>query len=124
MKQDESAGPKTILLVDDEAQMRSLLYTLLTNYGYNVIQAVDGQDALDKFELNQQCINLVVTDIVMPRMDGISSFKEMSKRNASVRVLYMSGYIPERPLPEGVSILLKPFSPLDFLQAVHSILGD
>jgi CheY-like chemotaxis protein len=124
MKLGKTAGGKTILLVDDEPQLRAMLHDLLIGCGYKVIQAIDGQDALEKFMQDPQVITLVVTDIVMPRMDGISSFKEMSKINPSVKVLYMSGYIPERPLPEGVHILIKPFSPLDLLEAIRKILGD
>ncbi len=101
-----------------------MLHNLLIGSGYNVIPAIDGQDALEKFKQNQQNISLVVTDIVMPRMDGISSYKIMRTINPSLNVIYMSGYVPERPLPEGVSILVKPFSPVDILQAIHLILGD
>ncbi|MBJ6751239.1 response regulator [Geomonas anaerohicana] len=124
MRQDEPACSTTILLVDDEAQLRAMLHDLLVRQGYNVIQAIDGQDALEKFKQNQQSISLVVTDIVMPRMDGISSYKIISTIDPSIKVLYMSGYVPERPLPEGVSILIKPFSPIDILQAIRSILGE
>ncbi|QWV94891.1 response regulator [Geomonas oryzisoli] len=124
MRQETTAGGKTILLVDDEPQLRAMFHDLLVRQGYNVIQAIDGQDALEKFKQNQQNISLVVTDIVMPRMDGISSYKIMRTINPSLNVIYMSGYVPERPLPEGVSILVKPFSPVDILQAIRSILGD
>jgi Response regulator containing CheY-like receiver, AAA-type ATPase, and DNA-binding domains len=124
MRQETTAGRITILLVDDEPQLRSMLHNLLIGSGYNVIPAIDGQDALEKFKQNQQNISLVVTDIVMPRMDGISSYKIMRTINPSLNVIYMSGYVPERPLPEGVSILVKPFSPVDILQAIHLILGD
>ncbi|QWV98647.1 response regulator [Geomonas nitrogeniifigens] len=124
MKREKTAGSKTILLVDDEPQLRAMLHDLLIGRGYDVIQAIDGQDALEKFKQNQQNISLVVTDIVMPRMDGISSYKIMRTINPSLDVIYMSGYVPERPLPEGVNILVKPFSPVDILKAIHSILGD
>ncbi|QXE92415.1 response regulator [Geomonas subterranea] len=124
MKREKTAGSKTILLVDDEPQLRAMLHDLLIGRGYDVIQAIDGQDALEKFKQNQQNISLVVTDIVMPRMDGISSYKIMRTINPSLNVIYMSGYVPERPLPEGVSILIKPFSPIDILQAIRSILGE
>ncbi|WP_224984490.1 response regulator [Geomonas agri] len=122
MESTEKVGK--ILLAEDEPQLRAMLHDLLISRGYEVIQAIDGHDALEKFKQDPQGISLVVTDIVMPRMDGISSFKEMTKIDPSVKVLYMSGYVPERPLPEGVNILIKPFSPLDILNAVNSLLAD
>lgn len=123
MKREKTADTKTILLVEDEPQIRALVYDFLTSLGYNVIQAVDGQDALEKFKLNQQEISLVVTDIYMPRMDGISSCRIMSTIKPSIKVLYMSGYVSEQ-LPPDTCIIPKPFSPLDLLQAVQSLLGD
>jgi len=65
-------GSETILLVDDEKQLRDMLSDFLGSYGYNVIIAEDGQDAIEKFEQNIADIQLVIMDVVMPRKDGIS----------------------------------------------------
>ncbi|MBU5636951.1 response regulator [Geomonas sp. Red69] len=124
MRQGEPASEHTILLVDDEAQIRSMLHDLLVCHGYKVIQAADGLDALEKFKLNVQEIKLVVTDIVMPRLDGLSSIKIMRTITPSVKVLLMSGYASDQPAPDGVSLIPKPFTPADFLQAIRSSLGD
>ena len=112
-----------ILLVEDEQQIRSMLHDLLVNQGYNVIQAVDGVDALDKFKKDMHEIVLVISDIIMPRMDGISSCKIMSAINPSIKFLYISGCTSEQRLPDEAKVLAKPFSPLEFLGAVKSILA-
>ena len=122
MKCGEKLGK--VLLVDDDELIRSMLYDLLVGQGYNVVQAADGIDAIEKFKNYMHEIVLVISDIIMPRMDGISSYKIMSSINPSLKVIYMSGYAPERPLPEGVNILTKPFSPLDILKAVQSLLSN
>lgn len=121
MNRIEPACHETILLVDDEPQVRSMLYQILTTHGYEVIQAVDGQDALEKFEQNPKGISLVVTDILMPRMDGVSSVKAMSSINPSVKVLFMTGYMSDQPDPKA-RILIKPFPPTKILQTIRAIL--
>ncbi|GFO63632.1 response regulator [Geomonas paludis] len=124
MEEGEPSGGKTILLVDDEPQIRSMMFALLVNRGYKVIQAADGLDALEKFKVNPQEIDLVVTDIIMPRLDGLSSIKIMRTITPSIKVLLMSGYAAEQPPPDGVSFIMKPFFPADFLQAVCSTMGE
>ncbi|UPU37847.1 response regulator [Geomonas paludis] len=123
MIQGETAGGKTILLVDDEEQIRSMLCALLVRKGYQVIQAADDLDALEKFKLNLEAIDLVVTDVVMPRLDGLASIKIMRAITPCLKVLVMSGYALDQPPPDGVSLIPKPFTPACFLEAVRSTLG-
>lgn len=115
---------RKVLLVDDDEQIRSMLYDLLVDQGYSVVQAVDGIDAIEKFKNYMHEIVLVISDIIMPRMDGISSYKIMSSLSPSLKVVFISGYTSEFPLPDGVSVLAKPFSPLDILKTVQSIFSD
>ena len=124
MRQEKPTGGKTILLADDEPQIRSILYDLLINSGYNVIEAVDGLDALEKYKNNIQDIKLVITDIIMPRMDGISSYRIMNTITPSLKVIFISGYASDQTLPDGANIFAKPFSPIDVLKAVNSILSN
>ncbi|WP_136525727.1 response regulator [Geomonas ferrireducens] len=113
-----------ILLVDDDELIRSMLFDLLVGQGYNVIQAADGIDAIEKFKNDMHKIVLVISDIIMPRMDGISSYKIMTSLSPSIKVVFMSGYTSAQPLPDGVSVLTKPFSPLDVLKTVQSLLSN
>lgn len=123
MNRLESRCHETILLVDDEPHLRGMLYTLLTSKKYNVIQAVNGLDALEKFKHNPHGVDLVLTDIVMPRMDGVTSAQEMRSINPAVKILFMSGYLADRPQPES-NLMIKPFHPVQLLQTIRTILDD
>jgi Response regulator containing CheY-like receiver, AAA-type ATPase, and DNA-binding domains len=113
-----------VLLVDDDELIRSMLYNMLIDQGYSVVQAADGIDAIEKFKNYMHEIVLVISDIIMPRMDGISSCKIMTSLSPSLKVVFISGYTSAQPLPDGVSFLAKPFSPVDLLKAVQSLLSD
>ncbi|UPU37829.1 response regulator [Geomonas paludis] len=112
----------TILLADDEPQIRDMLRALLSRQGYQVITAINGQDALEKFAESASEIDLVVTDIVMPEMDGVASYKEMKKINPALKVIYMSGFAEN--LPPDVHILLKPFPPVQLLHMIRTVLNN
>ena len=92
-----AAGTETVLLVEDDDSVRAPLRKALDLYGYRVVAACDGEDALDRFESAAGAVDLVVTDIVMPHMSGPELVDRMRKINPEVRVLYVSGY-PERSL--------------------------
>ena len=68
-----------ILVVDDEEMVRNTLKRILEKFGYKVILAVDGVDAIEKFKENSNTISLVIMDLTMPRMDGSSAFSELKK---------------------------------------------
>ncbi|MBJ6751233.1 response regulator [Geomonas anaerohicana] len=112
---------ETILLADDEPEIREVLRDLLISNGYEVITASNGQDALVKFIENTDAIELLVTDIVMPERDGISSYHEMKKFKPGIKVIYMTGF--HERIPPAVHALRKPFHPLQLLQLVRSVLG-
>lgn len=86
------SGTETILLVDDEAHLRQFLSELLTSYGYKIILAEDGQDALIKYRENHERVDLVLMDVMMPRKDGVTTYKEISEIDPNARILLMSGY--------------------------------
>jgi signal transduction histidine kinase len=105
----------TILLVEDEDGLRSLNARGLRSRGYSVIEASDGLEALDALSRAGSSVDLVVSNVVMPNMDGPTLLKAMRERNLSLRVVFVSGYaaeIFERSLPENEEILFlpKPFS--------------
>jgi PAS domain S-box-containing protein len=121
-------GSETILLVDDEEGVRKLITAVLTNGGYRVIEAANGSAALSVYEKNSQKIDLVLTDVVMPQMNGFELGCALGRRHPDLRVLYMSGYregpanqAPGEPAP---SFLNKPFTPDTLLAKVREVLDS
>lgn len=116
-------GTETILIVDDEKQLRDMLCDFLSSYGYNVILAEDGLDALEKFKTHMPDVQLVVMDVVMPRKDGISCFKEMKSLQPGAKVIFMSGYRPDHlQTRDDIRLIQKPFSPVEMIKTIRSAL--
>ena len=93
---------ETILLVEDEIDVRDLVHEMLTDQGYRVIQAGSGAEALAAAERADYAIDLMMTDVVMPKMSGPELAEEMGKIIPGLRVLYMSGYLDEDIVDAGV----------------------
>jgi DNA-binding response OmpR family regulator len=131
-KQEESqqlTGTETILLVEDQAAIREVTKDYLARLGYNVLEAHDGEAAL-RIAANQgKNIDLVVTDVVMPNMDGIELARKMHELHPATSVLFMSGY-PDHAVrnQEGltgeVEILQKPFGLKSLAAKARSILDN
>ncbi len=116
-------GHGTILLVEDEEAVRAFGARALASRGYTVLQAASGVEALRIVEQNEGKIDLVVSDVVMPEMDGPTMFGELRKRGIKARVIFVSGYAEDafaKNLPEGedFSFLPKPFSLKQLIEAV------
>lgn len=108
-------GNGVILLVEDEDSLRSLNARGLRSRGYTVVEAENGLDALEKLEEQGGQIDLVVSDVVMPEMDGPTMLKEMRAKNPDIRIIFVSGYAEdafEKSLPENqqFAFLPKPFT--------------
>lgn len=121
-------GSETILLVDDEDGVRKLVSAVLTSNGYRVVEAIDGEAGLAAYERNPADIDLVLTDIVMPEMNGFELGQRLAERNANLKVLYMSGY---RDNPIGHEngaparlFLHKPFTPDVLLMKIREVLDS
>ncbi|MGZ3408876.1 MAG: cell cycle histidine kinase CckA [Xanthobacteraceae bacterium] len=115
VKPVDDTGHGTILLVEDEEGLRGLNARGLTSRGYNVLEAGNGIEAIEILEEREGKIDLVVSDVVMPEMDGPTLFKELRKRNPELKVIFVSGYAEEafsKSLPEGgqFTFLAKPFT--------------
>ncbi|HVG50802.1 MAG TPA: response regulator [Xanthobacteraceae bacterium] len=111
----DDTGHGTILLVEDEEGLRGLNARGLTSRGYNVLEAGNGVEAIEVLEERDGQIDLVVSDVVMPEMDGPTLFKELRKRNPDLKIIFVSGYAEEafsKSLPEGgqFAFLAKPFT--------------
>ena len=118
-----------ILVVDDDADVRSLLEKILSVSGHEVVCKRDGREALDYYRENWQQVDLVILDIVMPRMDGLQAFTLMREINPHAKVLISSGYSFDskatRMLEDGAKALLqKPFRVSELREKVAEVLGD
>jgi two-component system, cell cycle sensor histidine kinase and response regulator CckA len=119
-------GSETILLVDDEDGVRQLVCAVLKSNGYDVLEASNGGAALAAYDKNGHKIDMVLTDVVMPQMNGFDLGRELAARAPGLKVLYMSGY---RDNPgEGATgqevraFLYKPFTPDGLLNKVREVL--
>jgi two-component system cell cycle sensor histidine kinase/response regulator CckA len=121
----DSTGHGTILLVEDEEAVRAFGARALTARGYSVLQAASGLEALEVVESNPGKIDLIVSDVVMPEMDGPTMFGELRKRGVTAKIIFVSGYAEDafaRNLPEGedFGFLPKPFSLKQLVEAVKN----
>lgn len=118
---------KTILIVDDSASLRQVVNIVLTRAGYHVLEAEDGKKALD--HLNGQKIHLIVSDVNMPVMDGISFVKEVKKMPSYkfTPIIMLTTEDQEEKKREGQlagakAWIVKPFQPEQMLQAVSKLI--
>jgi two-component system, cell cycle sensor histidine kinase and response regulator CckA len=121
-------GQGTILLVEDEDGLRSLNARGLRTRGYSVIEASNGVEAMEVMEGNNGEVDLVVSDVVMPEMDGPTLLKAMRERNPGVKIIFVSGYAEdafEKSLPENqqFAFLPKPFTLSQLVAAVKETMA-
>lgn len=112
----------TILVVDDEDETRAVVRETLEEAGYIVLEAREGSEALMVADWHDGPIHLVVTDVVMPYVDGGEFGQRLRPLRAETKVLYVSGYAKD-PLPEGVAFLPKPFTPDELVAKVRELLN-
>ncbi|MGH7935795.1 MAG: response regulator, partial [Chthoniobacterales bacterium] len=118
-------GHGTILLVEDEEAVRAFGARALTARGYTVLEAANGEEALEVVDKNAGEIDLIVSDVVMPEMDGPTMFGELRKRGVKAKVIFVSGYAEDafaKNLPEGedFGFLAKPFTLKQLVEAVKN----
>ena len=121
-------GTASILLVEDEEAVRAFAARALVSRGYKVYEASSGLDALEVMEKSGRAIDLVVSDVVMPELDGPSMLKELRKVRPDLKIIFISGYAEDafkKNLPQGESFhfLPKPFSLKQLAVAVKETLG-
>jgi PAS domain S-box-containing protein len=120
-------GTETILLVEDEEAVRGFARTVLERNGYRVLEAAGGIDALAALAAREYEVDLLVTDVVMPRMSGKELARSLAQISPSVKVLYVSGYtgnavVHGSILDPGADFLQKPFSSRELLAKVRELL--
>jgi len=120
-------APGTILFVDDEPEVRKLARVCLEQAGYKMIEAEDGQKAIELFRAEHEQIGLVVTDVLMPRLDGLGLATHLHKEDPELPILLLSGHMLEEDLwAEGNSrlrYLMKPYRLQDLESAVADLIG-
>ncbi|GAA0860933.1 ATP-binding protein [Sphingopyxis soli] len=120
-------GTGTILLVEDEDMVRAVAERALARAGYTVVTASQGEEGLERFA-GMEKVDLVVSDVVMPTMDGPAMVREMRKKRPALPVLFMSGYAEEQLRQsiniDDVAFLPKPFSVAQLAEAVSAALDN
>jgi PAS domain S-box-containing protein len=121
-------GQETVLVVEDQAEVRDYAVAALKTYGYRVIPAENAGEALLVCERERGRIHLVLTDVVMPNVSGRELANRLSERWPGIKVLFMSGYtdnvvMQHGVLEEGAEFIQKPFSPEELARKVRAVLG-
>lgn len=108
-----------MLIAEDDTAVREHTLNMLEDFGYKVIQASDGEEAVRKFIENKEAIELLVFDIIMPKKNGKEAFEEIKKLRPDIKVLFVSGYTADiihrkGILETGLDFMVKPIAPTDF----------
>jgi len=122
-------GTETILLVEDEETLRKLAHQILSTYGYQVLDAASGDEALSLSRQHQGTIHLLLTDVIMPAMSGREVAARLLEGRPETRVLFMSGYTDDAIVHQGVlehsaNFIQKPFAPDSLASRVREVLDQ
>ena len=120
-------GRETVLLTEDEEQVRQMIRTILEMGGYRVLEASGGEEALTLYEQHEGQIDLIMTDVVMPGISGRELAQSLETLHPGIRVLYMSGYTDDAIVRHGlldqeIAFLQKPFTPDALMRKVREVL--
>ena len=116
---------ETILVIEDEDVVRDMAVKTLKSFGYNTLEASDGEIGLGIYKKNHHLIDAVLLDVIMPKMSGIQTFKQMLKINPHVKVIIASGHITnqdqKKMFAKACAYLDKPYQIIELKQALRSI---
>jgi PAS domain S-box-containing protein len=120
-------GGETVLLVEDDEQLRTLTARILRRHGFQVLEALNGRHAQEVFDAHAEAVQLLLTDVVMPEQGGRALAESLVAAHPNLRVLYMSGYTDDAVVHHGVleremNFVQKPFTPAALVGAVRAVL--
>jgi PAS domain S-box-containing protein len=120
-------GTETLLLAEDDAAVRQMAKSTLEEFGYTVLEACDGAQAVEVFQQNRDRIHLVLSDLIMPKMNGWEAYAAIRKIRPDIKVVFSSGYTADiiaqkGSLDAGVSFLSKPMNPSELLRKIRDAL--
>jgi DNA-binding response OmpR family regulator len=116
---------KVVLLAEDEPMVRNLIGTILSSEDYRVLMAFDGREAVEFARNYKGPIHLLLTDVSMPHVDGISAYQQIKADRAGIKVLFISDQLPGAlTMPAGVPFLSKPFSADALRTRMRELLQD
>jgi CheY-like chemotaxis protein len=116
-----------VLLAEDDDAIRMLHASILSEFGYRVLEAANGTEAVSEFTRNKDRVRLLILDMIMPGKNGREACEEIKKIWPGVKVIFTSGYTADRIyrdglLEQGTGFLMKPVSPRDLLRKVRETL--
>lgn len=125
--QEPAGAGKTVLVLDDEPDMRKLVSAMLTSNGYTVLTADDGESAIRTFQKSKQPVDLVLLDVVSPGLSGPMVADRITELQPGTRVLFMSGYentnvVRRYVVDQGFALLTKPFTADQLVRKVREVL--
>jgi PAS domain S-box-containing protein len=120
-------GTETILVAEDHEGLREIARETLSKYGYRVLLAADGEQAVQAFQSKRDKIDLVLLDVVLSRLSGPDAYSQICRENPGVPVIFVTGYSPDIALlskvqAQGLPIVQKPYSPRDLARKVREML--
>ena len=117
-----------MLLAEDDKNVRDLIMTTLERSGYHVLEAKDGEEAVRTFKANKDIINIVLLDIIMPKMNGIEAHEQIKLLRPEIKTMFISGYprgtIGKYNLDKDIPLILKPVTPKEILRMVRVTLDS
>jgi PAS domain S-box-containing protein len=122
-------GTETILIAEDDKVVRNFTKDILKGHGYKIIEAVDGEDAVNKFIENKDTVQMLVLDVIMPKKDGREVFNDIKKIQPDIKAIFMSGYTADvihtrGIIEEGLNFIPKPLSPAELLRKIRDALDQ
>jgi len=129
INQNEYSGKETILFVEDDEDVRKFACTALKSFGYNIVEAQNGRNAIQIIDNSKLSIDIIVTDLIMPEMNGQELAKYVNKKMPNMKVLFVSGYtfehlVKDGEIEENINFLQKPYKIQNLLKRIRETLDN